>query len=393
MKKALSCLLCLVILLGMVPLTAFGAEEAETADHLKTGDYSGKIISIMGDSISTFSGYIPARNAVWYPKHDVTSVDETWWMQLITQLDAKLGINESWSASHVLNTIDGNSGDMGEDAAMASNTRILNLGSNGTPDVILFFGGTNDIAVSAPLTGFDPTSAPTEADLLSTKWSSYTDAYVAAIMRMQYYYPDAQIVVILPTINLQAYDDAKLERYNSVMRSICDHYGVAYVDLVAAGYTADMLGDVTHPNMLGMDFITAVVMERLLDSHTHCYDTTTTAPTCTEQGYTTYTCECGDSYADTYIDALGHINEDKNNICDRCGELLYPDFVMGDMDGDGQTDVRDVIVILQAIAGKNITNFTERQFIAANVNHDSRVNARDAIIILNAIASKTTDQL
>ncbi len=39
----------------------------------------------------------------------------------------------------------------------------------------------------------------------------------------------------------------------------------------------------------------------------HIYEKSNTKqPTCTEQGYTTYTCECGDSYIDNYIDALGH---------------------------------------------------------------------------------------
>ncbi|MGM9628366.1 MAG: cell wall-binding repeat-containing protein [Faecousia sp.] len=40
--------------------------------------------------------------------------------------------------------------------------------------------------------------------------------------------------------------------------------------------------------------------------HEHRYTTVTTDPTCTEQGYTTYTCACGDSYKDDYVDALGH---------------------------------------------------------------------------------------
>ena len=31
-----------------------------------------------------------------------------------------------------------------------------------------------------------------------------------------------------------------------------------------------------------------------------------TPPTCTERGYTTYTCLCGDSYVEDYTDALGH---------------------------------------------------------------------------------------
>ena len=41
-------------------------------------------------------------------------------------------------------------------------------------------------------------------------------------------------------------------------------------------------------------------------SHTHSYKAVVTAPTCTAKGYTTHTCSCGDSYVDTYVDALGH---------------------------------------------------------------------------------------
>lgn len=39
----------------------------------------------------------------------------------------------------------------------------------------------------------------------------------------------------------------------------------------------------------------------------HNYTSSITAPTCTEQGYTTHTCnDCGDTYTDTYVAALGH---------------------------------------------------------------------------------------
>ena len=40
--------------------------------------------------------------------------------------------------------------------------------------------------------------------------------------------------------------------------------------------------------------------------HEHSYNAVITAPTCTERGYTTYTCECGDSYIDDYTDKLQH---------------------------------------------------------------------------------------
>ncbi|MBR4432837.1 MAG: InlB B-repeat-containing protein, partial [Paludibacteraceae bacterium] len=39
----------------------------------------------------------------------------------------------------------------------------------------------------------------------------------------------------------------------------------------------------------------------------HNYTAVVTQPTCTEKGYTTHTCSgCGDSYVDSYVDALGH---------------------------------------------------------------------------------------
>ncbi len=42
------------------------------------------------------------------------------------------------------------------------------------------------------------------------------------------------------------------------------------------------------------------------DVHTHQYTKVVTEPTCTAKGYTTYTCECGDSYVGDEVAALGH---------------------------------------------------------------------------------------
>ena len=69
-------------------------------------------------------------------------------------------------------------------------------------------------------------------------------------------------------------------------------------------------------------------------AHEHSYKDIVTAPTCTEKGYTTHTCACGDSYVETYVDALGHAWDNgkvtkeptetetgvKTFTCTRCGE-------------------------------------------------------------------------
>jgi len=235
-------------------------------------NYNGKVISIMGDSISTFTGYTPVADGFnlahrnRYPQNNLsTDVNETWWMQVLTELDAKLGINDSWAGSRVLNVSDTNSGDLGPDAAMASLTRIQNLGANGTPDVILFYGGTNDIGGSVTLGTFDPDTAPTEADLTATKWNSLADAYVAAILRMRHYYPKAEIVAMLPTYTSSYYTNDELAEYNAILAAICEHYGVVYTDLRDCGLTVSDLGDGIHPNAKGFDYITDAVLDVLLN--------------------------------------------------------------------------------------------------------------------------------
>ena len=45
------------------------------------------------------------------------------------------------------------------------------------------------------------------------------------------------------------------------------------------------------------------------DAHEHSYTAVVTAPTCTEGGYTTYTCECGDSYIADETAPLGHTEQ------------------------------------------------------------------------------------
>ena len=44
----------------------------------------------------------------------------------------------------------------------------------------------------------------------------------------------------------------------------------------------------------------------VLSATGHDYEAAVTAPTCTEAGYTTYTCNCGDTYTDDEVVALGH---------------------------------------------------------------------------------------
>ena len=57
--------------------------------------------------------------------------------------------------------------------------------------------------------------------------------------------------------------------------------------------------------------------------HIHSYTKKVTKPTCTAKGYTTYTCECGDTYKADYVNAKGHSYAaatcTKAKTCKACG--------------------------------------------------------------------------
>ncbi len=67
----------------------------------------------------------------------------------------------------------------------------------------------------------------------------------------------------------------------------------------------------------------------------HTYSAKVTAPTCTENGFTTYTCHCGDTYDDNHVDMTGHktgrietidataVSDGlRTTYCDYCGEII-----------------------------------------------------------------------
>jgi len=255
MKKLLSLLLVLCFVLGFLPARGHAAENP----------YKGKVISILGDSISTYAGYIPTadgfnlEHSPMYPQPYLqTEVEQTWWMQVILQNEAYLGVNDSWSGTTVCGNENG-----GEDSCMANLRRIRNLGSNGTPDVIFFYGGTNDLAQKTELGHFDPAQAPQNADLQTSKWNNIADGYVNTLLRLKFFYPNALIVCLLPTFTKYFYTETRLAECNELLSTICEHYGVPSVDLRYCGVSLQDMLDGVHPNANGMTYIADAVMQCL----------------------------------------------------------------------------------------------------------------------------------
>lgn len=113
---------------------------------------------IIGDSYSTFEGYIPDGYEIYYsknkrPETDVTKVSETWWYQLLEETNLNLILNNSWSGSPIC-YLGYNNTDCSKTSSFIY--RLRKLISEGfflknKIDTVLLFGGTNDNYCGAPL--------------------------------------------------------------------------------------------------------------------------------------------------------------------------------------------------------------------------------------------------
>ena len=208
---------------------------------------------------------------------------------------------------------------------------------------------------TVPATGHSYNKVVTEPTCTEKGYTTYTcsvcgDSYVAD-------YVDAlghkyNAVVTAPTCTERG--------YTTYTCSVCgDSYVADYVDALGHTVVVDpaVAPDCTHTGLTEGSHCsvcnTVLKAQETVPATGHSYNKVVTEPTCTEKGYTTYTCSvCGDSYVADYVDALGH----KYNAvvtaptctergyttytCSVCGDSYVADYV----DALGHTVVVDPAV-------------------------------------------------
>lgn len=199
--------------------------------------------SILGDSISTFSGYISEGNNTWYPKdsetNDVQSVDETWWKMFEADFGSEIAVNNSYSGSPV--SYDASAD--GVDSLAKSYSFIGRSETIGSPDLLLVFGGTNDSNFIKSKGG--NVGEYKYADWTDDDLTAYRPALAYLLHKLKTGHPDVQIVFMLGSWIIDSVKEST--------HTICDHYNVPCVDLTdvtMAGGHPDKVGMVTIKNQL-----------------------------------------------------------------------------------------------------------------------------------------------
>lgn len=193
-----------------------------------------RTVAILGDSYSTFDGYIPEGNACWYftaPQgdNDVVSVEQTWWYQFCEDGGYELLMNESYSGSTICNT--GYDGADYSDRSFCYRMNMLVTGDE-IADLILVFGGTNDSWANSPV-----------GELKYEDWDpqdiySCLPACCFMLDHLTTRAPGSEIVFIINS-------ELKPEITNGIIEA-CAHYGVHSLLL------KDIEKKWGHPSIAGM---------------------------------------------------------------------------------------------------------------------------------------------
>lgn len=210
--------------------------------------YKNKKLSILGDSISTYSGYIPSGNVTYYPAGTIQSVNDTWWKKLIDALGMVLDVNNSWSGSRVTTT-DG-------DTSAGCGARCEALGTS--PDVIIVYMGINDFNNEVALGTYDGTTAIPETT------TTFREAYGIMLNKILTKYQTAEVWVCtlpqcerngetgFPEING---NDVALAEFNKAIVELANAFGVKVLDHNKCGLTYQNMPtynpDNLHPNQQG----------------------------------------------------------------------------------------------------------------------------------------------
>jgi len=208
-----------------------------------TSDFAGKTVSILGDSISTYKGYVPEGYSCFYPypTADLGDVNQTWWMQVINKLGMKLLKNNSYSGTCVSEGTGLNS--------TVQDTRLkeLLLGTQ-APDIIIIFMGSNDCGSQY------------------VKYETFNNSYKVMLDKIKALCPNAEIYLMtLPPSKL--YTENNRVEYNEAIRKYAKDYNLPLIEMNDAYNGEDCtnyLVDSAHQNSAGMIKIAESVVNGML---------------------------------------------------------------------------------------------------------------------------------
>lgn len=181
------------------------AQEQSELERNLNGN-TGDKIAIIGDSISTYSGYIPEGYTAYYPKGAVDSVDKTWWKILCDRLLCSFQ-NLSDSGSTVTSV------------RRSLYSRALLVDEN--VSLIIIPLGVNDTDSESNIGTYDY-----DKSIEDYNESIFTEAYIKGLKQLMATHPNANIMMVVMSVL-----PSNMPKRAVAIKTIAEHYGFMFCDI------------------------------------------------------------------------------------------------------------------------------------------------------------------
>ena len=237
-------------------------------------------VTVTSDIVGVLTSFTPTMDDVGKTigkplNYNSFTSDRTWWGRMISDLQAQLLQNVSWSgasiSSHEGNTNIYKTSYAWHDAQIAKLATRDAEGNAIKPDVIIIYRGTNDLSHS-PYARLDDFGAGATAipstDVIGDNVYGFKEAYALTIQKIRNTYPSAYIVCCtLNVFKRVIYDHfptrngySTLPEYNNAIREVANQMGCGLIEFDKDGITfencyptfiSDSATTPTHPNTTG----------------------------------------------------------------------------------------------------------------------------------------------
>lgn len=248
--------------IGYMPITIEGLTIPASMLPLQ-----GKRISVLGDSISAFSGIFAVSNP-YYPASLVTSKERMWYYQL----EQRAGATVNWVDAIGACLVKGSDTNQTPCSAPSRYDALYSEGATGeAPDVIFVFAGVNDWNGSTALG--DYTDDWTGAYNTLTK---FVPSYRSMLAGIEAEYPSAQVYCVTPYRTFynatDKYPPTKgghtLTEYVEAIKGCASLHGAKVIDLydgisINEANVSSILADTLHPSLHGQSLIATEIMKQI----------------------------------------------------------------------------------------------------------------------------------
>lgn len=296
--------------------------------------YKEAKITLIGDSISTFSGWIPEGYVNYYPQGVIDSVEKTYWHILCSMLSASIQ-NLSYACSSVTNQVL-------PEYNLFKRVSLVNCDSS----LIIIAVGVNDTEKEDNVGEYDY-----DKDIESYNESIFTEAYIKAVRTLRLLHPKTDILLVA-----MAPEGSMLNR-TAAIKEIAEHYGLMFFD------ARTCYGGGLHPDTDADD--NGDEMKNIANGILNCIGNNVSSGL-SDKASKTESCE--------YIDTNGSIIEVKTDVKGRAHEVVTNDGIHHIPAGINTPKINGEEIVTSAMVNEAVSSRADETETKLNTKIDNKVS-------------------